>query len=231
MRRRTGRRRRDSRRARRASGPAPARRGRRLGRTRRPARGCSRSCRRRRSRRGPSCEAPRSGGWGLRSCGCCSFGAISERGVAFERDQLLDPFEVVLGGLDPVLEERPGVAIGGAGGVAARLRQALRELRAPALEERDPCGRSEVAAERELQREGALVVVALVGEELIEELLARRRDAVRLARAQPGTRPPPDARRREIALEGTGRDDRGGRAVRLRRLDRTVALEAPERGI
>ena len=95
-----------------------------------------------------------------------------KRDVALLRDQLLDPREIVLSGLGPVLEERPGVAIGVAGGVAPRLGQPLRELRAPALEEREPVRGAEVPAERELQREGALVVGGLVGEELDEQLLA-----------------------------------------------------------
>ena len=59
--------------------------------------------------------------------------------------------------------------------VAPGLGEALRELRAPALEEREAVGGAEVAAERELQREGALVVGGLVGEELGEQLLAARR--------------------------------------------------------
>ena len=94
------------------------------------------------------------------SCGG-SFRAVGERDVALLRDQLLDPREIVLGGLGPVLEERPGVAIGAAGGTAPRLGEPLRELRAPALEEREAVGGAEVAAERELQREGALVVGTL----------------------------------------------------------------------
>ena len=97
------------------------------------------------------------------------------------RDQLVDPCEIVLGGLGPVLEERPGVAIGAAGGIAAGLGQPLRELGAPALEEGEPVGGAEVAAERELQRERPLVVGGLVGEQLDEQLLAGGGDAVRLA--------------------------------------------------
>ena len=98
----------------------------------------------------------------------------SERRFALLRDQLVDPLEIVLGGLGPVLEERPGVAIDAARrGLAARSDEPLGELRPAALEEREPVGRVEVAAERELHGERPLVVGGLVGEELGEQLLAR----------------------------------------------------------
>ena len=48
----------------------------------------------------------------------CSFGTVVEHGFALVRDQLVDPCEVVLGGLGAVLEERPGVAIDRSGGGA-----------------------------------------------------------------------------------------------------------------
>ena len=60
---------------------------------------------------------------------------------------------------------------------APRLGEAVGELGAAALEEREARRRVEVAAERELQREDALVVVAVVvGEQLEEQLLAERGD-------------------------------------------------------
>ena len=86
------------------------------------------------------------------------------------RDQLVDPCEVVFGGLGAVLEERPGVAIDRAGGGgAAGLGEPLGELRAPALEEGEAADRIEVPAERELQRERTLVVGGFIREQLGEE--------------------------------------------------------------
>ena len=66
-----------------------------------------------------------------------------------------------------------------------------------------------MAAERQLQRERALVVVALVGEEPVEQLLAGGCDAVRLARPEAGARAPADSGRREVATKE--RDDSHGR--------------------
>jgi hypothetical protein len=48
-----------------------------------------------------------------------------------------------------------------------------RELGAPSFEQRDPCCGLEVTAEHELQREGALVVGRVVGEEELVELHER----------------------------------------------------------
>src|SRR4029078_13737073 len=86
-------------------------------------------------------------------------------------------------------------------GLRGVLPQRLGERGARALEESEPVRRAEVAAERQLQREGALVVGGLGGEELAEQLLARRGDAVRLAGAEPGAGPAADAGRGEVALE------------------------------
>ena len=72
-----------------------------------------------------------------------------------------------------------GVAVDRAGvGAPRRARgEAVGERGAAALEELEPGGRVEVAAERELQREGALVVGAVVvgEEELDEQRVARAR--------------------------------------------------------
>ena len=93
----------------------------------------------------------------------------------FLRDQLVDPIEIVLGGPGPVLEERPGVTVDGAGRGLALGDQPLGELGAAAFEERQAGGGVEVAAEQELHGEGALVVVALVGQQLGEQRPARGR--------------------------------------------------------
>jgi hypothetical protein len=156
---------------------------------------------------------------------------------AFLRDQPVDPFEIVLGGCGPVLEERPGVAVDRAVSGLALAGQTLGQLGPAPFEKGEPSGRIEVAAERELQGEGPFVVVALVGEELGEERPAGFGDAVGLA--GPATRAgsgPAHASGGEIALERAGRDKTAGRSVGgvalvFDFLDRTLALEALEGGI
>jgi hypothetical protein len=83
--------------------------------------------------------------------------------VAFGRDQRIDPFDVSLRGLGAVLEQGPRVAIAAARcRRASGARQAVGQGGASAGEELEAGVRVEVAAERELQREGALVVAARV---------------------------------------------------------------------
>ena len=91
--------------------------------------------------------------------------------AAFGRDQRVDPFEISLGGLGAVLEERPGVAVAAAGRRAAGARQAVGERSCAAGSSSSRRASAvEVAAERELQREGALVVAGGV---VVEQQLAR----------------------------------------------------------
>ena len=103
------------------------------------------------------------------------------------------------------------------------LREPLRELGAAAFEERDAIGWAEVPAERELQREGALVVGLVVGEELGEGRPARVGDPVRLAgaagRGGPGAAGGPRRGRRR---DRAGRDERStARRLRPRRSRRS----------
>src|ERR1700686_425602 len=107
------------------------------GRTARLARGCSRSCRCRQSQRGPSC------GWG-KSCRN-SFGTVAELFCALLRDELVDPFEVVLGGRGAVLLERPGVTVDRSRCRLAVGGEALGELRPAALQKCEARGRLEIA--------------------------------------------------------------------------------------
>ena len=74
-----------------------------------------------------------------------------------------------------MLREGAGVAVEGGAAGPARPREAVGELGAATLEQLDPVGRLEPAAERELQREGAVVgragrVAQQLGEELREVL-------------------------------------------------------------
>ena len=112
--------------------------------------------------------------------------------------------------------------------------QPLGELGAAALEEREAGGGVEVAAERELHREGALVVGALVGEELGEQRPAAVGDAVGLAGPPAGR-----ARRRMRAAArsplsepvGTKCPPRPGSAALVDLFDRAGPLEAAERRV
>ena len=112
--------------------------GRRRGSTRRPAAGCWRSCRHRRWRHGSS--------GGNRSCGCsflfgcarCGRGASAVGRVRFLCDQIVDPLEVALGGARAVVHEASGCSGRRPGPRARRARrQAVGQLGAPALEERE----------------------------------------------------------------------------------------------
>ena len=95
-----------------------------------------------------------------------------------------------------------------------------------ALEQREPGVRLEVTAEDELQRERALVVGRVVGQEqLVETRLAAFGDAVRLAPATAGLARAPQPRGREVAVERPGRGDRAQGRGRLDDLDRALALE------
>ena len=125
----------------------------------------------------PSCSVALGAEAGPPPSGACCFGC----------DQVVDPLEVALGGSGAVLHEGAGVAIDGRAAGAAGAGQAVGELGAAALEEREARGGVEEAAERELQREEALVVAGVVGGEQREELLlAARGDPVGLAGAAPG---------------------------------------------
>src|SRR5262245_55284541 len=138
-----------------------------------------------------------------------------------------------------MLEERSGVAVDRAIRVrrsAPRARQPLCELRAPALEERQTVGTVQVAAERQLQGEAALVVGLLGGEQVDEHRPAVLRDPVCLPgttrrsgqSAQPG--------RRQLAVERAGRDEARQAGARRRAtvrdlLDRARLLQPLERRI
>src|SRR5438132_4535501 len=108
--------------------------------------------------------------------------------LPFRCDERVEPRDVALGGLGPVLVERAGVAVhalmSGEAAVADP-REALDQLVPPALEEPEAGFAGEVAGEGELQVERALVVTrhGLGREQVCEQLLAMLGDAVHLAAA------------------------------------------------
>ena len=106
-------------------------------------------------------------------------GRAGRRRRAFGRDQRVDPFEVSLGGIGAVLEQRARVAVAAAGAsCAGPAAEPVGERGAPAREQLEAGLGIEVAAERELEREGALVVArGVVVEEQLREA-ARRPAAV-----------------------------------------------------
>ncbi|MCZ7535572.1 MAG: hypothetical protein M5T61_06270 [Acidimicrobiia bacterium] len=117
--------------------------------------------------------------------------------------------QVVFGGAGPVLVERSGVAVGGAG---RRVRPAgagepVGEVSSAALQERQTAICGEEAAERQPQRKGAVVVwgTGVVGEEAFEERPAGVGDPVGL----PGTAARPWLTAQpcggQVAREGSGR--------------------------
>ena len=95
------------------------------------------------------------------------------------------------------------------GRASAGLAEPLRELGAAPFEQRDPVVAAQVAAERELQRERALVVGLVVGEEVGERRPPLLGDPVRLAGPAAGAGPAPLAGGGEVAVERTGRDEPG----------------------
>ncbi len=106
-----------------------------------------------------------------------------------------------------MLEERPGVAVDCSRGGLAVGGEALGELRPAALEKREAGGGVEVTAERELQREGAVVVARLVGEQLGEQGAAAIGDRVGLAGAARRARAPALPGGGEVARERAGGDE------------------------
>ena len=112
------------------------------------------------------------------------------------------------------------------------MREAVGEDGATALEELEPRRGLEVTAQHELQREGALVVARVVGEQqFLEARVAVVGDAVRLAGAPARLRGLALPRRREVAVEGAGGRDRDDGEARGDALDRPVAFETAERGV
>ena len=92
------------------------------------------------------------------------------------------------------------------------VRETVGEDGATALEKLEPRGRLEMTAEHELERERALVVARVVGEEeLLEPGVAVLGDAVRLARAAARLGALTLPRRREVAVERAGGRDRNDR--------------------
>ena len=117
-------------------------------------------------------------------------------------------------------------------------RDPLGQLGAPALEEHEARRGVEEAAERELEREGALVVADVVSrEQRLELLLTDRGDAVGLSGASPGWRG--TSRRRAAAASPLSEPVAGiagaaGAPAGARPLTTSIApraLEAPQRGI